>query len=87
MSMTVSLGSMEEFVREKVAQGDYRSVEEVLCAGLRLLQRQDDAWKADVRQKIEEGLADVRAGRVVDGEEAFARVFAWIEKQEKAGGA
>jgi putative addiction module CopG family antidote len=86
MSMNITLGSFEEFVREKVALGEYRSVEEVLCAGLRLLQRRDDAWKARVSEKIEEGLASARAGHVVPGEQVFADFRAWLDEQDKTQG-
>jgi len=38
--MTVSLpSSLEDFVRHKVEAGDFQSPEEVICEGLRLLQR------------------------------------------------
>ena len=35
----------------------------------------DTEWEASVRAKVAEGLADVAAGRVVDGEEVFARLL------------
>jgi hypothetical protein len=35
----------------------------------------DAEWEASVRAKVAEGLADVAAGRLVDGEEVFARLL------------
>lgn len=87
MSMNVSLGEMEEFVREKVARGEYRSMEEMLCEGLRLLQRRDDAWKARIGEKIEEGFVQARAGMLIPGEEVVARLEARLDEQEKTMGA
>lgn len=71
--MNVRLGKFEAWVQERVDSGDYASHAEVIRAGLRLL-KEDEAWRAEARRKITEGLADLRAGRVVDGDEVFARL-------------
>lgn len=71
--MNVRLGKFEEWVQRRVESGDYASSAEVIRAGLRLL-KEDEEWRADVRRKIAEGAADLRAGRLVDGDEAFARL-------------
>jgi len=76
--MNVRLGKFEEWVQERVDSGDYASSAEVIRAGLRLL-KEDEAWRAEVRRKIAEGAADLRAGRVVDGEEVFARLRAELD--------
>lgn len=86
MSMNVSVGALEEYVREKVAQGEYASSSEVVREGLRLLMRREELWKAKVRAKIEEGVAELRAGRAIPGKEAFAKLRAWQEEQKKALG-
>jgi predicted transcriptional regulator len=44
---------------------------------------QEEAWKVIARKKIEEGLAQARAGHLVPGEEAFARIFKRIDEWEK----
>ena len=44
---------MEEFVRQKVAVGDYETASEVVREGLRLLKQRDNVWKAEVRSKIQ----------------------------------
>jgi putative addiction module CopG family antidote len=41
----------EEFVRQKVVNGDYETASEVVREGLRLLKQRDEVWKADVRDK------------------------------------
>lgn len=73
--MNVRLGKFEQWVQERVDSGDYASSAEVIRAGLRLL-KEDEEWRAEVRRKIAEGAADLRAGRVVDGAEIFARLRA-----------
>jgi putative addiction module CopG family antidote len=84
MSLNVSLeDSLEEFAREKVSCGEYRSVSEVVREGLLLLQRREDAWKKEMQAKIEEGIADCLAGRTVPDEQAWAEFDAWRDEQMK----
>ena len=60
--MNVSLPAvLEEFVRRKVADGEFTSPDEVVCEALRLLHDQS-AWRADASRKIDEGWAEAKAG-------------------------
>lgn len=63
----------EELVKRLVFEGNYATITEAIHAGLRLLE-QELAWKADARKKIQEGLDDLKAGRVVDGEKAIEEI-------------
>lgn len=83
MSMNVSVGPLEDFVREKVSQGEYASTSEVVREGLRLLKRREELWQAKVRAKIEEGMASLRAGRTVSAAEVKAKVEARIVEVER----
>ena len=56
--------ALEEFVRRKVESGDFRSPDEVVFEGLRLLQQQDEQWNAEARAKIDEGWNQARAGQL-----------------------
>ena len=83
MSMNVSLGMLEDFVRNKVAQGEYETASEVVREGLRLLKRREELWQAKIRAKIEEGMASCRAGRTVPADQAWAELHAWRNQQQK----
>jgi antitoxin ParD1/3/4 len=70
-TMNVSLtNELAKFVEAEVQEGEYASASEVVRDGLRILLR-DKAIRAEklaiLRQAIEVGLEDVRAGRLYSG--------------------
>jgi putative addiction module CopG family antidote len=75
---------LEDFLRRKVADGKFQSVEEGVCEGVRLLQRSDH-WQAEVREKIDVGWAQAKAGPLRTREEVSqnlaARKRAWKSGQ------
>jgi antitoxin ParD1/3/4 len=79
--MNVSLpNAMEEFVRQKVAVGDYETASEVVREGLRLLKQRDEVWKAEVQGKIKRGMDSIRAGQGVPAAEVKAQMAAYKKK-------
>jgi predicted transcriptional regulator len=44
-----------------------------------------DEYRRTIGEKIAEGLASARSGRLVDGETVFTRVFAQIDEDERQG--
>ena len=76
--MNVSLTKeIEEFVRRKVESRRYSSATEVISAGFRFLEREDefrDARLAAIRARVEEGIGQAEGGELGDSEEAVARV-------------
>ena len=78
--MNVSLTKeLEEFVRRKVESGRYRSATEVIRAGFRLLEQEDDIWDY-VAERFGYGLADDvleslhRAFRLLAGNPGIGRI-------------
>ena len=85
--MLVSLPTaLEEFIRRKVADGEFGSPDEVVCHGLRLLQ-QNERWKLDARSKIEVGWEQAKSGQLRAPEHVrenlAARKVAW--NRERGG--
>ena len=76
--MNVSLTpELESIVELKVKSGMYNSASEVVRAGLRLLQQQDEIREAklnSLRAEIQKGIDDLEAGRFEDGETAMAEI-------------
>ena len=71
-SMNVSLtDELERFVDGKVESGLYNNASEVVREGLRLL-KENDEFRARVRESIERGWAQVQAGDPLDGPTAMA---------------
>ena len=73
---------LEDLIRRKLASGLYKNASEVVREGLRLLAEEDE-WKADVRRKISEGMAQARAGKLVEGDAAVGRLARRIEARRK----
>ena len=68
MDVTLSPDS-EQFVRQKLQSGDFRSPNEIVNAGLRLLQERDAHLVTDVQQKIAVARAQLQAGNSLTPEE------------------
>lgn len=76
--MNISLTpELEELVQKKVESGRYSSASEVIRAGLRLLEQEDEVREtrlAAMRAQVQEGIEQAERGELDDGEEAVARV-------------
>lgn len=74
-TMTVSLTpELEAFIASRVESGKFLSSSEVVREGLRLLEEREERRDAELdrlRRDIQVGLAQARAGELVDGEKVF----------------
>jgi len=81
--MNISLTpALEKFVQNKVASGLYNSVSEVIREALRLLVSKETISQKRLdmlNRDIEEGLADLEAGRYEDGHTVMKRLIAKYE--------
>jgi antitoxin ParD1/3/4 len=56
--VTVTLGQLTGMAQKRVASGRYSSLSEVVRAGLRALEREEEALDAILKARVEEALAD-----------------------------
>ena len=72
------------FVRQKVAVGEYETASEVVREALRLLRQRDEVWRADVRSKITQGMDSIRIGRTIPSEHVKTGMAAFKKKWKKS---
>jgi putative addiction module CopG family antidote len=77
--------TLEDFVRRKVAAGEFQSPDEVVCEALRLLQDQE-SWRADASRKIDEGWKEAKSGQLRTPEEVRHSLAARKENWKQAHG-
>ena len=75
---------LKKLVEDEVASGQYASASEVIREGLRLL-IEERRWREEVRRKIADGMAQAKAGQLVDGEKAAERLRKRIDAHRRKG--
>jgi antitoxin ParD1/3/4 len=73
--ISVTLGALGAAAEERVKRGDYASVSEVVRAGLRALDREEAAFDAILKRKVEEAMADPRPDLSAEDVEASLRAL------------
>jgi antitoxin ParD1/3/4 len=81
--VSVTLGPLAAAAEERVKQGRYASISEVVRAGLRALEREEAEFDAILKRKVEEALADPRPSLTM--EEARAALEAHHQARLKRG--
>lgn len=78
----------QAFVRQKVASGQYDSERQVLEAALGRLE-QSENWSGpsgeELRKLVQEGVDAADRGELVDGKEAFRKIFDELEARRNTG--
>lgn len=72
--ITVTLGPLANMVQSRVNSGSYTSASEVVRAGLRALQREEEALDALLKARVAESLADTTPS--VPQDDVFAALAA-----------
>jgi putative addiction module CopG family antidote len=62
-------------IDELVAAGRFTDVSDAVHAGIEALE-EDESWRKYAQERIEHGLDDIKAGRVVSGEQVLERLHA-----------
>jgi antitoxin ParD1/3/4 len=83
-TLTVTLGDLAEKVEERVRSGEYDSPSDVVRAGLEALAREERAFEAELKAKVEKALADPRPS--IPATEVFARLRARLDEREAREG-
>jgi antitoxin ParD1/3/4 len=80
--VTVTLGPLAAKAQQRVGAGHYASLSEVIRAGLRALDREEQALDAILKARVEEALADPAPS--IPQDEVFAALRARHESRSKA---
>jgi len=67
---------LEEFIRRRIASGEYDSALDVVRQALRLLETYDELNHRrleDLNRKIDEGIAELDRGEGIPGDESYRR--------------
>ena len=66
----------EKYILEKLQQGKYKSIDELLSIAFQLLEQHDQREKqlSELRQKLTDGTQQLREGEVIEGELVFQQL-------------
>jgi antitoxin ParD1/3/4 len=83
--MNISLSSeIEKFIESQVESGKYPSPEDVIVAGIRLLEERERIYQGrfeELKEEIMLGVAASERGEFVDGETVFSQLQQKLQKR------
>ncbi|MEA5620876.1 type II toxin-antitoxin system ParD family antitoxin [Cronbergia sp. UHCC 0137] len=76
----------EKYILEKLQEGKYKNIDELLSVAFRLLEQHDEKEKqlSELRQKIAEGTEQLRQGEVIEGELVFQQLQEKLKQMEQS---
>ncbi|MDD1426487.1 type II toxin-antitoxin system ParD family antitoxin [Dolichospermum sp. ST_sed9] len=76
----------EKYILEKLQQGKYKSIDELLSIAFQLLEQHEEKEKqlSELRRKIVEGTEQIRHGEVIEGELVFQQLQEKLKQMEQA---
>ncbi|MFB2971744.1 type II toxin-antitoxin system ParD family antitoxin [Aerosakkonema sp. BLCC-F183] len=88
--MNISLSSeIEKFIESQVESGKYPSAEEVIVAGIRLLEERERIYKGrfeELKREIMLGVEASERGEVIDGETVFFQLQQKLQQRRDQAG-
>lgn len=75
---------LEQFIQSQVESGKYTSADEVILAGIRLLEERDRIYKGrfeELQQEVRIGIEASQQGQVIDGEKVFQQLQQKLQKR------
>jgi antitoxin ParD1/3/4 len=85
--MNVSLTpELEQFIQTQIESGKYSSAEEVVTAGIKLLEERERIYKGrfeELKKEIEIGIEAAERGEVVDGETVFRELREKLQQRRQ----
>ncbi|NET73633.1 MAG: type II toxin-antitoxin system ParD family antitoxin [Sphaerospermopsis sp. SIO1G2] len=76
----------EKYILEKLQEGKYQNIDELLSVAFQLLEQHDEKEKqlSELRRKISEGTEQIRQGEVIEGELVFQQLQEKLKQMEQA---
>ena len=76
----------EKYILEKLQQGKYKRIDELLSIAFQLLEQHEEKEKqlSELRRKIVEGTEQIRHGEVIEGELVFQQLQEKLKQMEQA---
>jgi antitoxin ParD1/3/4 len=88
--MSISLTpELEQFIQNQVASGKYASTEEVIIAGIKLLEERETIYKGrfeELKREIAIGIEASDRGEVIDGEVVFRQLEQKLQQRRQQVG-
>ncbi len=86
--MTISLTpELEQFIQNQIASGKYSSTEEVIIAGIKLLEERENIYKGrfeELKREIAIGVEQLERGERLDGREVIEKLRQKNQAMRKA---
>ncbi|BBD65246.1 hypothetical protein NIES4072_10850 [Nostoc commune NIES-4072] len=80
---------LEQFIQSQVANGKYASTEEVVVAGIKLLEERESIYKGrfeELRREIMVGVKASERGEVIEGETVFHQLEQKLQQRRQQTG-
>jgi antitoxin ParD1/3/4 len=88
--MSISLTpELEQFIQIQIASGKYSSTEEVIIAGIKLLEERERIYKGrfeELKREIAIGVEQLERGEVIDGEIVFRQLEQKLQQRRQQAG-